>query len=236
MDEQHRDFLEMRKDRSPDIDTAIVAVVSGEGLTDVFRSLGVSAVVSGGQTMNPSTKEILQAVEKISAEKVIILPNNKNIIATAEQVNLLTEKKIEVVPTRMIPQGVAALLAFDYEADIQTNAEIMSKTLSSVRSIEITCAVRSTKVNGMQIKKKQPMGLLDGELVAVGNSFEDVIDQIMERLELDKAEVVTIYYGADVYAADAEQIGSSIRDNYSHLQIELVWGGQSHYHYIISIE
>ncbi|MFC2033513.1 DAK2 domain-containing protein, partial [Chloroflexota bacterium] len=236
MDEQHRDFLEMQKERAPVADAAIIAVAAGEGLSDVFTSLGAAAIVHGGQTMNPSTKDLLQAVESVDAEKVIILPNNKNIIATAGQVQSLTGKTIEVVPTKVIPQGVAALLAFDYEADLQTNARIMAKAISQVRSIEVTRAVRSTKIGDLQIKKKQPMGLLDGEIVAVGKDFADVINQVLATIELDKAEVFTIYYGADVEQTDAEIIGAGIREQYPQLQIEVIWGGQPHYFYIISIE
>ena len=236
MDEQHRDFLEMQKERAPVADTAIIAVAAGEGLSDVFTSLGAAAIVHGGQTMNPSTKDLLQAVESVDAEKVIILPNNKNIIATAGQVQSLTGKTIEVVPTKVIPQGVAALLAFDYEADLQTNARIMAKAISQVRSIEVTRAVRSTKIGDLQIKKKQPMGLLDGEIVAVGKNFADVINQVLATIELDRAEVFTIYYGADVEQTDAEIIGAGIRERYPQLQIEVIWGGQPHYFYIISIE
>ena len=143
MDEQHQDFLEMQKERMPTTDTAVIAIASGDGLIEVFGSLGAAAVVPGGQTMNPSTKDILQAVQSVPSENVIILPNNKNIILTASQVQSLTEKKIKVVPTKTIPQGVVALLAFDYEADFKANAEIMEKALSSVKTIEVTRSVRS---------------------------------------------------------------------------------------------
>ena len=197
MDEQHQDFLEMQKERIPTTETAVIVVASGDGMADVFGSLGAAAVVPGGQTMNPSTKDILQAVEASLSDKIIILPNNKNIILTAQQVSSLTEKTVSVVPTRSIPQGVVALLAFDYEADFNTNAELMEKALSSVRTIEITRAVRSTKVNGMKIKRKQPIGLLDGDLLASGDSDLDVINKIMTKLDLSKSEVVTVYYGED---------------------------------------
>jgi DAK2 domain fusion protein YloV len=236
MDEQHQDFLEMQKDRVPTADTAVIAVASGDGLVDVFGSLGAAAVVPGGQTMNPSTKDILQAVESTYSDKVIILPNNKNIILTANQVQSLTEKKVTVVPTQTIPQGVVALLAFDYEADFNANAEIMEKALSSVKSIEITRAVRSTKVNGLKIKRKQPIGLLDGDLLAAGDSYLDVINKILAKLDLSKSEVVTIYYGEDTDADEAEQINASIMEQYPHLQIEVIRGGQPHYSYIISVE
>jgi DAK2 domain fusion protein YloV len=236
MDEQHQDFLEMQKERMPTTDTAVIAVASGDGLAEVFSSLGAAAVVPGGQTMNPSTKDLLQAVESTFSDNVIILPNNKNIVLTANQVQTLTKKTVMVVPSESIPQGVVALLAFDYEADFKTNAQIMEKALSSVRSIEITRSVRSTKVNGLKIRRKQPIGLLDGKLVAVGDDNIEVVHQVLAKLDLGKAEVATIYYGADADSAEAEQVGDSIREQHPHLQIEVIQGGQPHYSYIISVE
>jgi len=236
MDEQHQDFLEMQKERMPTTDTAVIAVAAGDGLADVFGSLGAAAVVPGGQTMNPSTKDILQVVESTFSDKIIILPNNKNIIATANQVQSLTEKKIMVVPTKTIPQGVVALLAFDYEAEFNTNNEIMEKALSSVKTIEVTRSVRATKINGLKIKRKQPIGLLDGELIAVGDTNTEVINQLLSRLDLEKAEVVTIYYGEDAEAEETEQINAGIMEKYPHLQVESIRGDQPYYSYIISIE
>jgi len=236
MDEQHHDWLEIQKERMPATDTAIIAVASGDGLTDIFTSLGASAVVTGGQTMNPSTKELLHAVESVATDKVIILPNNKNIVLTADQVQSLTTKTVEVVPTQTIPQGVAALLAFDYETNLETNAELMKKAASEVRSLEVTRAVRSTQIGDLKIKKKQPIALLDGDLVAAGNDNLDVINQALARLDLGKAEVITICYGEDAEPAEAERIGASIREKNSQLQIEVIRGGQPHYSYIISIE
>ena len=236
MDEQHQDFLEMQKERMPTTDTAVIAVASGEGLIEVFGSLGAAAVIPGGQTMNPSTKDILQAVESTFTDNVIILPNNKNIILTANQVQSLTQKKIKIVPTKSIPQGVVALLAFDYEADFKANAEIMEKALSSVRTIEVTRSIRATKLNGLKIRRKQPIGLLDDDLVAVGETDLDVINKILAKLDLDKSEVITIYYGADTEANEAEEISASITEQYPQLQVEVIKGGQPHYNYIISVE
>ena len=236
MDEQYQDFLEMQKEGIPAADIAIIAVVSGDGLTEVFRSLGAAAIVLGGQTMNPSTKELLQAVESVVSDKVIILPNNKNIVLTAGQVQSLTEKKVEVVPTETIPQGVAALLAFDFEADFETNTQIMKKARSTVKSIEITRAVRSTQLGKLSIKKKQAIGFLDGDLVAVGDNTTDVLNEALARLGLEEAEVVTIYYGADTKPAEAEQVSASIREQNPQLQIEVIRGGQPHYNYIVSVE
>ena len=236
MDEQHHDYLEIQKDRGPAVDTAIVAVVAGEGLADVFTSLGVTAIVPGGQTMNPSTKDLLQAVEGAASDKVIILPNNKNIVATANQVQSLTEKKIEVVPTTTIPQGVAALLAFDYEANLESNTQIMTRAMATVKTIEICRAVRSAKLEDLKIKKKQPIGFLDGDMVVVGESGLEVLNKMLSKLNLTKVEVITIYYGADTKSAEAEQVATEIRSRYPQLQIEVVKGGQTNYNYIISIE
>ncbi len=235
MDEQHQDFLEMQREKAPAVDIAIIAVVSGGGLTEVFKSLG-AVVVSGGQTMNPSTKDLLQAVELVVSDKVIILPNNKNIVLTANQVQSLTTKTIEVVPTQTIPQGVAALLAFDYEADLKTNIQLMDEAKSAVRSIEVTRAIRSTKLNGRKIKRKQAMGFLDGNLVAVGDMATGTLNEVLVELDLDKAEVITIYYGADTKPAEAEQISVAICQQHPQLQVEVVKGGQPHYNFIVSVE
>jgi len=235
MDEQHQDFLEMQKERAPAVDIAIIAVAAGGGLTEVFKSLG-AVVVPGGQTMNPSTKDLLQAVESVVSDKVIILPNNKNIVLTANQVQSLTTKTIEVVPTQTIPQGVATLLAFDYEADLETNAQLMEKAKSAVRSIEVIRAIRSTKIGEFNIKKKQAMGFLDDELVAVGDNTTDVLNEVLAKLDLDEAEVITIYYGADTKPAEAEQVSLTICQQHPQLQVEVVKGGQPHYNFIVSVE
>ena len=236
MDEQYRDFLEMQKERMPAVEIAIVAVVAGDGLSNVFTSLGATVVVPGGQTMNPSTKDLLQAVEAVPSEKVVILPNNKNIVLTANQVQSLTTKTIEVVPTKTIPQGVAALLAFDYEADMETNAQNMKRAQSAVKSIEVTRAIRSTRLGGLDIKKRQAIGFLDGDLVAVSDKTDAVLNEVLVRVNLDGVEVVTIYYGADTKPAEAEQVGTTIREQHSQLQVEVVQGGQPHYNYIASVE
>jgi len=236
MDEQYRDFLEMQKERMPEVDTAIVAVVAGEGLTQVFTSLGATFIVPGGQTMNPSTKDLLRVVESVTSDNVIILPNNKNIVATANQVQSVTPKKIIVVPSETIPQGVSALLAFDYEADFETNAKLMARAISTVRSIEITRAVRSAKLGDLTIKRKQAIGFLDGALVNVGTTPADALNKVLAGLDLDTAEVITIYFGADTELAEAQEVSNKICHEHPHLQVEVVRGGQPHYNYIVSVE
>ncbi len=236
MDEQHEDFLEMQKEKSPTGDISLVAVASGEGFADVFTSLGVSHIVTGGQTMNPSTKEILQAVEKTASPNVIVLPNNKNIILTAEQVQKLTRKQIRVVPSKTMPQGIASLLAFDYDADFESNHKLMTEAVNSVRTVELTRAVRSTKINGFDIKRKQIIALLDGKIVAVSDRYLDALSQSLAKVDLDKAEVITIYYGETVTEEEAEEAVAGITRQNPELQIELIRGGQPHYSYIISVE
>ncbi|UCH42427.1 MAG: DAK2 domain-containing protein, partial [Dehalococcoidales bacterium] len=236
MDEQHQDFLEMQKERSLTVDIATVAVVSGDGLSDVFTSLGATHIVPGGQTMNPSTKDLLQAVRAVASDKVILLPNNKNIVHTAEQVQPLTDKRVAVVPTVSAPQGIAALLTFDYEADFETNTELMKEATSTVKTIEITQAVRSTQLNGLSIKKKQTIGLLDGDLLAAGNNAIDVLTKILAKIDLERSEIITIYYGAGTKPAQAEQVSAQIREQHPQLQVEVIRGGQPYYNYIVSIE
>jgi DAK2 domain fusion protein YloV len=236
MDDQHKGYVEMIKAQAPPADIATVAVVSGEGLVQVFRSLGVTAIVPGGQTMNPSTRELLQAVESVPQDRVIILPNNKNIILTVRQVPGLTSKKVEVVPTETIPQGVGALLSFNYDADLETNASLMGEAISTVKTVEVARAVRSTSIGDLKIKRKQAIGFIDGELTSVGDSPEGVLWDVLLSLDTEGSEVITIYYGKSTKRSTAEEIVGRIRQQYPHLEVELIWGGQPHYHYIASVE
>jgi hypothetical protein len=237
MDEQHQDFLEMQKARAPVAGVEIVAVAPGEGLHDVFCSLGVAEVVSGGQTMNPSTKDILQAVSKLNSSNVIILPNNKNIVMTAQKVQQFSDKKISVIPSKTVPQGISAILAFDYEADIETNVKIMTEALASVKTIEVTRAVRATVINGLKIKKKQAIGILnDGDIISVADEPELALLKALSRVAPEKSDVLTIYYGADTDEAKAQKTKETIIARYPRLQIEVVKGGQPHYNYIVSVE
>jgi len=236
MDEQKRDFVASQKEKTMTAEIATVAVVAGEGLAEVFSSLGVSAIIPGGQTMNPSTKDILDAVEKSPSQNVIILPNNKNIILTAQQVKPLTKKTVEIIPSETVPQGVAALLAFDYEANLQTNAELMKQALANVKTIEICRAVRATQIRGLKIRRKQIISLLDNELVTVGDDAVDVLLDTLSKLDLEKNQILTVYYGAETEIAEAEEAASAIREKYPHLQVEIIKGSQPHYNYILSIE
>lgn len=237
MDEQHQDFLALQTGKASKSGTEIVAVVAGNGLSSVFSSLGASAVVSGGQTMNPSTKDILLAVNKLASDHVIILPNNKNIIMTAEKVQQFTDKKVCIVPSRTVPQGVAAILAFDYEANFKTNLDLMTESLSTVKTIEVTRAMRATEINGLKIKRKQAIGILDdGEIISVADTPEDALHKALSRVSPEKSNVITLYYGADTDEAQAQKTKGSIDGLYPHLQVEVVRGAQPHYNYIVSVE
>jgi DAK2 domain fusion protein YloV len=237
MDDQHVGFVEMQRGKLPASDIAVVAVASGNGVREVLQSLGVAAVVPGGQTMNPSVQEILQAVESVPSQKVVLLPNNKNIIPTASQVQPLTSKEVAVVPTRTFPQGVAALIAFNYEDSLQKNAEAMEEAIATVKTVEVTNAVRDTQMKGLKVSKGQAIAIVDDEeLVAAGDSMAEVVFEALDKAGVESAEVVTMYYGADVEVAQAEQIIQELRNKHPDKQVEIVSGGQPHYGYIVSLE
>jgi len=236
MDDQHKEFTGITQTQAPLTEIAIVAVVPGEGLSKVFRSLGATVTVPGGQTMNPSTQELLQAVDSVPQDKVVILPNNKNIILTAEQIPRLTYKKVKIVPTQNVPQGVAALLSFNYDADLNTNISVMKESGTAVKTIEVTRAVRSTKIGDFRVTRGQAIGFIDGELITVGNSPHDVLSEIMLSLDMKTNEVITIYYGKNTKRSEAEEIVDRIRQQCPRLEVELIYGGQPHYNYIASVE
>jgi hypothetical protein len=242
MEAQSREFARPR-DSSPTLVTpvdaseiAIIAVAAGNGLARVFESLGVASVVEGGQTMNPSTQEIFEAVEELPNDRVIILPNNKNIIMAAQQARDLSEKQVVVVPTRTIPQGISAVLALNPQADLEANEEGMTEAMHCVRTGEITVATRDVNLNGLEVRKDQVIGLLDDELTVSGDEPEQVVREILERFDLPDMEIVTLYYGADVSAAEAEDLTDQLQEEHPDLEFEVLEGGQPHYFYIISAE
>ena len=237
MDDQHVGFVEMQQERLPTLDIGVVAIASGEGIQEVFQSLGAAAVVSGGQTMNPSVREVLEAVESVPSQKVIVLPNNKNIILTASQLQSLTSKEIAVVPTKTVPQGIATLLAFNYEGSLGENAQAMEEAIAGVRTVEITKAVRTTQIKGLKIKKGQTIGIIDDEnIVAANDNIMEVLFETLDRANVGQAEVVTLYYGADIDTAQAEETTQEICNKYPEKQIEMVRGNQPYYSYIVSLE
>jgi hypothetical protein len=217
-------------------DIAIVAVTPGEGLARVLESLGASAVVPGGQSMNPSTQELLGAIEGLNAEEVIVLPNNANIIMAARQAGELSRKTVVVVPTETIPQGISALLAFNYQVDLETNAQMMERAARSVQTAEITTATRAAQINGVSVEEGEIIGLLNGTLTASGSILEEVVQEMLRQMKAGEQEIITMYYGEDITDTAAEKLADTIRASYPDQEVELVDGGQPHYHYILSAE
>src|SRR6266702_6451147 len=215
---------------------ATVAVVAGAGFEKVFRGLGVSAIIPGGQTMNPSTEEILAAVNTVDADKVIILPNNGNVILSAQQVPHLTSKEIYIVPADTMPQGIAALLGFNFDADFPTNCAAMTEAAKNIQTAEITTAVRSVYIGGVRVREGDFIGLINGNLTVAGQNMELVIQDTLQRMDIDRYEMVTLYYGEDVTSQQAQETAKRIKGRHSHLEIEVVDGGQPYYAYIFSAE
>lgn len=215
---------------------AVVVVSPGAGLSRIFASLGVAAIVAGGQTMNPSTQDILAAFENLPTNKIIILPNNKNIVMAANQAKEVTVKNVQVVPTRTVPQGLAAMLALIPDGDIEAIAKKMNKAISSVKTGEITVATRSVEIDGVAVRDGQVIALLDGKLVVSAESVEQGVMGLLEKANADEHEIVTLFYGEGVTHAEANRIEDVIRKKYSSLEVELQEGGQPHYQFIISIE
>lgn len=186
--------------------------------------------------MNPSTGQLLEAVESVLQDKVIILPNNRNIVPSAMQVQDMTDKTVAVVLTETVPQGVAALLSFDYDADLTANALVMGEASSAVRTVEVTRAVRTAHIGNFMIEQGEAIGFVDGELTSVGESPEDVLWRTLSSLNAKESELVTIYYGDDTTRSEAERLRARICQQYPDLEVELVYGGQPYYHYIASVE
>ena len=186
--------------------------------------------------MNPSTQEILQAIELVPSDKVIVLPNNRNVILAAQQAAKLSSKKVHVLPTRFIPQGVAALLAFNCEMELETNLSEMNKALERVKSIEITKAVRASKVGKLSIKKGDLLGLIDGKITIACDNLWRTVASTIDAASVEKAEIITLYYGADIKEEEAQSLGKALRDQRPDLQVDVVEGSQPHYSYIISVE
>ena len=215
---------------------ATVAVISGEGFEKVFQGLGVSEIIPGGQTMNPSIEELLAAVENTAARQVIILPNNGNVILSAQQACNLSEKEVYVVPSKTLPQGIAALLSFNYEADFTTNCQAMAAATKNIQTAEITRAVRTVQIDNLHVREGDFIGVINGNLAVAGQQIEQVIRDTLQRMQIDQYEIVTLYYGEEKTAEEAQKLAQSIKEQHSHLEIEVVNGGQPYYAYILSAE
>ncbi|MFN3308996.1 MAG: DAK2 domain-containing protein [Anaerolineales bacterium] len=215
---------------------AAVAVAPGLGIARVFASLGAAAIVHGGQTMNPSTQEILSAFENLPTDKIVVLPNNKNIIRTAEAAKELTVKKVAVVPSRSVPQGLAAIMRLSPHEEFDAVVSEMEAALLQVETGEITRATRSVEIDGISVKEGEFIALHNGKLVASSNSLKEVTLELMQIAHADHFELITFFYGKDLTKQEANQIADEVRFAYPDQEIEVQEGGQPHYYFIISIE
>lgn len=214
----------------------LVAVAIGDGVSEIFRSLGVDVVIQGGQTMNPSTEEIVQAVQGIPAEHVFILPNNKNIIMTAEQVTELVEVPVTVLPTRTIPQGLAALLSFNEEADADTNQKRMMESVTDISSGEVTYAVRDSQYEGGTIKEGDFLGIREGRIEAVGADMLATSRELLNRMLANGGDMVTLLYGEDVTKDQVQELTHFLEQDYPDVECEVHYGGQPLYYFLFSVE
>jgi len=247
MREEHNERLEMAASAAPAQEApkadeprkeyGFIAVSVGEGLSEIFQGIGADYMIEGGQTMNPSTEDMLNAIDKVNADVIYILPNNKNIILAAEQAKYLVEdKQIIVVPSKTIPQGIAALINFMPDSSPEENLEGMVEEMGRVRTGQITYAVRNTSIDGMEIKEGDIMGIGDSGMLAVGQEIEATVLETVKRMVDEDSELISIYSGADVSEEDAEALVEKIQEEYPDCEVELNHGGQPVYYYLLSVE
>jgi DAK2 domain fusion protein YloV len=215
---------------------ATIAVAPGPGIARVFASLGVSAIVEGGQTMNPSTKEILNAFENLPTDQVIVLPNNKNIILAAQAAAQLTVKHVTVIPSRSVPQGMAAMMRLIATGNVDEVVTDMNEAMNDLETGEISTATRSVEIDGVNVKEGQIISLLNGKLVLASDNLKDATLGLLKKAHADHFELITLFYGADVSRMEVDVIADSIRKKFPKQEIEVQDGGQPHYQFIISIE
>lgn len=234
--EQEAQEQEALKNEPPK-EVGFISVSAGNGLTEIFKELGVDYLIEGGQTMNPSTEDMLNAIDKVNAKTIYIFPNNKNIILAANQARDLTEdKEIIVIPTKTIPQGIAALISFVPEKDSAENARGMEEAIAKVKTGQITYAVRDTRIDDKEIHEGDIMGIGDHGMLAVGKKREEVAMDTVEAMMDEDAEVISVYYGVDIPEEEAEELASRLEEAYPDCEVELNMGGQPIYYYVVSVE
>ncbi|WP_271808583.1 DAK2 domain-containing protein [Clostridium beijerinckii] len=213
-----------------------ITVAMGDGISNIFKDLGIDYVIEGGQTMNPSTQDILDAVEKINAEHIFIMPNNKNIIMAANQAAEISSKNILVVPTTTIPQGIACATMFNYDSEVEENFTNLKDTIEVVKTGSVTYAVRDTEIDGIDIKQGNMLGLVEGKIKEVGEDKKVVAGKVLEDMIDDESELITVYYGEDVSDEDANEFEAELQEKYEDLDIQFYKGNQPLYYFLISVE
>lgn len=241
---QHQNRIVSEKDIDEENDSknqenkkySFIAISMGKGIENVFKDLNVDHIISGGQTMNPSTEDILSAIEKVDGENIIILPNNSNIILAANQAKELSERNIHVLPTKTVPQGISALLIFDEELEVDENIENMKETITSVKTGQITYAVRDTNIDNKEIKKDDIMGLSDGNIKTVGNDIDSIAIDLLKEMVTEDNDIISLFYGEDINEEQANKLGEKLQSEFEDIDIEIIYGGQPLYYYLISVE
>jgi fatty acid kinase len=240
MSSQHRRILEGETSAAAKPPRAngvgMVAVVAGKGLVEIFKALGVDAIVEGGQTLNPSTQDMLTAVDGVPYDHVILLPNNGNVILAAKEIAGLTKKKVHLIETHNVPQGIAAVVAFSPGRGADENVAAMRAEAERVQTIEVTHAVRDTRSNGVKVRKGDVIGLINDRLEIAGHDYSQVIKDALGKLGPDAYELVTVYRGEQASDDELARLESEIRSNYPSLEVEVQQGGQQHYPFILSVE
>ena len=218
-------------------DIGFISVSMGDGMDAIFKGLGVDRIISGGQTMNPSTEDMVEAVKEINADNIFILPNNKNIIMAANQVQYMVEdKKIYVIPTRTIPQGITALINYTIGMSAQENKDAMDESIKGVKTGQVTYAVRDTVINGLEIRQGNIMGIGDHDILSVGDDIEDTSLKMIEKMVDESSELISIYYGRDTDEQDAGDFAAKVEEKFKDLDVEMHFGGQPIYYYVVSVE
>lgn len=247
MREEHREVLALKNEEAAsDIQEevapaeskkyAFISVAMGDGITRVLKDLGVDYVIEGGQTMNPSTQDMMECISKLNADHIFILPNNKNIIMAAEQAAEISDKDIRVIPTKSIPQGITAITMFNYEADVDANEETLKEALEMVKTGSVTYAVRDTEMDGIEIKEGNMLGLVESKIKAVGEDYFEVAKEILESMIDEDSELITIFYGKDVDENKMEEFVAELEDKYDDFDVQCYKGDQPLYYFIMSVE
>ena len=234
---QQAETAQEKKKKEPRKPVGFIAVSIGEGMNEIFRELGVDYIIEGGQTMNPSTDDMLTAIDNVNADHIFILPNNKNIILAANQAQSLTkDKDILVIPTKTVPQGITAVISYMPEADVDTNFESMKEAIGNVKTGQVTYAVRDTHIDDKEIHEGDIMGIGDKGILSVGQSVEETTKEMLGHMVDEDSELISLYYGQDVLAEDAERFAATVEEIYPDVDIDLHAGGQPIYYYVISVE
>ena len=233
---QHETIVENSEEKEEAVDFAVIAVASGNGIRELFKSEGVNRIISGGQTMNPSTQDIIDAIKKSGATKAIILPNNGNIIMAAKQAAEVSNIPVGIVPTKTISQGLTAMLSFDPDASVEENVETMSEDLDSVVSGEVTRAIRDTEINNIQIKKDDYLGIIDGDISVDNPDLINATVEMIEKMLDDDSEIITLMFGSDATESQAQAVVDQLKEKHDDLEFEIHDGGQPVYYFLVSVE